>query len=94
MRPGTLPRLFADRRPADPSTVFLEVPGGQVITYADLDARSAQVANALVSSGVRPGDRVAVQAEKSPEVLLVYLATVRSGADATRPPACSRSRGR
>ncbi|MEV9241998.1 AMP-binding protein, partial [Klebsiella pneumoniae] len=31
-------------------------------------------------SGVRPGDRVAVQVEKSPDAILLYLACVRAGA--------------
>ena len=38
------------------------------------------MANVLVSRGVRPGDRVAAQTEKSVPALLLYLATVRAGA--------------
>jgi malonyl-CoA/methylmalonyl-CoA synthetase len=53
------------------------VPGGVRLTYGDLDRRSAQLANAL---GVGPGARVALQVEKSPEALLLYLACVRAGA--------------
>src|SRR5262249_36907615 len=37
-------------------------------------------ANVLVSRGVKPGDRVAAQTEKSVEGLVLYLATVRAGA--------------
>jgi malonyl-CoA/methylmalonyl-CoA synthetase len=33
-----------------------------------------------VALGVRPGDRVAVQVEKTPEAALLYLATLRAGA--------------
>ena len=50
------------------------------ITYADMLARSAQIANVLVARGVKPGDRVAAQVEKTPENLLLYLATLRAGA--------------
>ena len=32
------------------------------------------------SAGVAPGDRVAVQVEKSPEAMLLYLACLRAGA--------------
>src|SRR5205823_10776186 len=73
-------QLLEQRRPADPDTVFLEQPGGRTFTYGDLDRESARLANAVAAMGVRPGDRVAVQAEKSPTVLLVYLACVRAGA--------------
>lgn len=38
------------------------------------------MAGALVRLGVRPGDRVAVQVEKSAANLILYLATIRAGA--------------
>jgi malonyl-CoA/methylmalonyl-CoA synthetase len=50
------------------------------LTYGDLDVDVARMANALRALGVRPGDRVAVQVEKSLANLLLYLATLRSGA--------------
>ena len=59
---------------------FLERPSGAVDTYADLQAQTARYAHALRALGVKPGDRVAVQVEKSPENLYLYLAVVRSGA--------------
>ncbi|MDO9337581.1 MAG: malonyl-CoA synthase [Caulobacter sp.] len=59
---------------------FLERPDGSVIRHGELDRLTARWANALVQQGVRPGDRVAVQVEKSPENLILYLATVRAGA--------------
>ena len=52
----------------------------RVHTYADLHRETARLANALVALGLRPGDRVAVQVEKSATNLLLYLATVRAGA--------------
>ncbi len=42
--------------------------------------RTGQIANVLVLSGVEPGDRVAVQVEKTVENLLLYLAALRAGA--------------
>ena len=74
--------LFAEIRSriADPSKLFLETEAGRVISFADMLALSAQYANALVSLGVAPGDRVAVQVEKTPEALMLYLGTVRAGA--------------
>ncbi|WP_425106295.1 malonate--CoA ligase [Ancylobacter sp.] len=63
----------------DPSRVFAETADGAILTYAELDRRTAQYANALVAMGLAPGDRVALQAEKSLEAVFVYLATVRAG---------------
>ncbi|MFG1416970.1 malonyl-CoA synthase [Xanthobacter sp. V0B-10] len=53
---------------------------GQVETYGDAFALSGRLANLLVARGVKPGDRVAVQVEKSWPALVLYLATVRAGA--------------
>ena len=58
----------------------IETAGGERISYADLVARAGRMANALVSLGVAPGDRVAAQVEKSVEAIILYLATVRAGA--------------
>jgi malonyl-CoA/methylmalonyl-CoA synthetase len=58
----------------------IEKADGARISYADLIAQSGRVANVLVARGVKPGDRVAAQTEKSVEALVLYLATVRAGA--------------
>jgi malonyl-CoA/methylmalonyl-CoA synthetase len=65
---------------ADPLAPFLETADGRTYSYADLIPATGRIANALVSLGVKPGDRVAVQAEKSPLALCLYLAVVRMGA--------------
>ena len=64
----------------DPSRLAIETVDGQHISYGDLMARAGQMANVLVSRGVKPGDRVAAQTEKSVAALVLYLATVRAGA--------------
>src|SRR6187402_678945 len=64
----------------DPSRLAIETVDGQRISYGDLMARAGQMANVLVSRGVKPGDRVAAQTEKSVAALVLYLATVRAGA--------------
>ncbi|MFP5320431.1 MAG: AMP-binding protein [Acidimicrobiia bacterium] len=58
----------------------LVLDDGSTWAYADLDARSAVAAGALVGAGVAPGDRVVVQVGKSPDALALYLACLRRGA--------------
>jgi malonyl-CoA/methylmalonyl-CoA synthetase len=70
--------LFANQR--DPAKTAIETAGGERLSFADLVALSGRYANVLISRGVRPGDRVAVQVEKSVANLVLYLATVRAGA--------------
>lgn len=64
----------------DPSRLAIETQDGAHISYGDLIARAGQMANVLVARGVKPGDRVAVQVEKSVTNIVLYLATVRAGA--------------
>ncbi len=47
--------------------------------YDDIDRESARLANFLSGLGLKPGDRVSVQVEKSPEALCLYLACLRGG---------------
>ena len=77
--PAYLYDLIARRAPS-PQKVFIETPEGRKITYGDLHAGSGRIANALRARGVKPGDRVAVQVEKSPDAVLLYLACLRAGA--------------
>lgn len=58
----------------------LEVPGGWSLSYGELFGRSGQFANAIVALGVAPGDRVAVQIDKSPDFIALVLACLRAGA--------------
>src|SRR6202040_2326142 len=64
----------------DPARLAIETSDGQRISYGDLMARAGQMANLLVDGGVKPGDRVAAQTEKSVPGLVLYLAAVRAGA--------------
>jgi malonyl-CoA/methylmalonyl-CoA synthetase len=66
-----------DRRNA----LFATLPDdGRRYSYGDVEDVSGRFANVLVDLGVRPGDRVAVQAPKSIEAIMLYLAVVRAGA--------------
>ena len=65
---------------APPDRAFILTADGRELTYGGLGALSARLAHALQALGVRPGDRVAAQVEKSPEAIALYLACVRAGA--------------
>lgn len=58
---------------------FIKLLDGTCITYRDMVEQSARYAHALRKLGVKPGDRVAVQVEKSVEAIFLYLACLRSG---------------
>ena len=62
------------------SRTLLKVPNGQSWSYADLVKISGKLANLLLKQNVQPGDRVAVQVQKSAEAIALYLATIRAGA--------------
>ncbi|CAB3637420.1 malonate--CoA ligase [Achromobacter pestifer] len=64
--------------PKDRSKVALETPDLEY-TWDDIDRATACLANLLTSLKLPAGARVAVQVEKSPEALLLYLATLRAG---------------
>ena len=64
----------------DPARLAIETPDGLRISYGELIARAGRMANVLVDRGVKPGDRVAAQTEKSVPGLVLYLATIRAGA--------------
>lgn len=71
-------RLFACHAGRD--DVFLRVPGSGFLSYGEFLDMVGRFANLLGAKGVRPGDRVAAQIEKSPAALALYGACVQSGA--------------
>jgi malonyl-CoA/methylmalonyl-CoA synthetase len=60
---------------AEPARVW--IVGGA--TYAGLLAETGRLANALLSLGVKKGDRLLLQVEKCEAVLSLYLACLRTG---------------
>ncbi|MDD2734358.1 MAG: malonyl-CoA synthase [Desulfuromonadaceae bacterium] len=66
--------------PADSDAACLLLPNNVVISYGILHQESARYANLLVSLGVQPGDRVAVQVEKTAAAVFLYLGCLRAGA--------------
>ena len=73
---GLLHRSYAPAR----ERPFLRVPGRPVVTYGDMDARSARAAAWLRSLGAAAGDRVVVQLPKSVDAVALYLGVLRLGA--------------
>ncbi|CDM60422.1 MULTISPECIES: malonate--CoA ligase [Rhizobium] len=73
--------LFDAMRAAAPGDApFIRIDSTRTWTYNDALALSGRIASAMDTLGIRPGDRVAVQVEKSAEALILYLACIRSGA--------------
>ena len=68
-----------DRQDLDRSSTFIARPGRPAIAYAHAFEAAARVADALIDLGLRPGDRVAVQVEKSAEAVFLYLGCLRAG---------------
>ena len=71
--------LFQSRFPQDLEACWLETDDGLYYSWRDLERGSAKLANLLHSLNLPQGSRVAVQVEKSPEALMLYLATIRAG---------------
>jgi malonyl-CoA/methylmalonyl-CoA synthetase len=69
---------YAFSRNPDGPALILE--GRDDVTYRQLEAESAAYAALLADLSVRAGDRVLVQAAKSPESVALYLGCLRAGA--------------
>ena len=77
-----MPNLLYDAlfgRNAGATAVFLQGGSGPALTYAAFVNSASRMAHAMSGLGLTPGDRVALQAEKSVDALAVYAACVQSG---------------
>lgn len=70
--------LLAAGFPADRNAIAIDTPARQY-SWNDIEQTSARYASLLRSLDMPAGARVAVQVEKSPEALMLYLATIRAG---------------
>jgi malonyl-CoA/methylmalonyl-CoA synthetase len=64
----------------DRAKSLIELADGKHISYGDLFSLVEKLASYIIRRGVKPGDRIAVQVEKSWQNLALYLAVVRAGA--------------
>jgi len=75
---GNIYQLFQSRFDVDRPFTY-DAREKLTASYGDLEAASAQYANLFLSLGLIPGDRVAVQIEKSTENLFLYFGCLRAG---------------
>jgi fatty-acyl-CoA synthase len=68
--------VSAKRYPDKPATVFF----GTVLTYAQLAAQAERLAAFLHSLGVKKGDRVVLDMQNSPQLILAHYAILRANA--------------
>lgn len=71
------PGVHAQTAPNKPAAIAYET--GEILTYQQLDDRSAAVASALHARGLRPGDVIGVLSDNSLECFVIYWAALRSG---------------
>ena len=71
-----------------PDKVFIRNGDGRDFTFAEIWTLAGRMAGALAAEGVGVGDRVAVQVEKSPEAIILFLACARPARSTCRstPP--------
>jgi malonyl-CoA/methylmalonyl-CoA synthetase len=65
--------------PDDSSRILLVTESGRECSWREMHEQSGRIARLLLGLGLQPGARVAVQVEKSPEALFLYLACLRAG---------------
>jgi len=83
--------LFVEQAAKTPEAIAVSAEGAE-LSYAELDARSNQLAHWLQGKGVSLGRRVAVCMHRRPELLVALLGTLKAGGayvpiDPELPPA-------
>src|ERR1700730_4514437 len=73
MYPGT----HAESAPDRPAVIMVDT--GQVLTYREIDEKSAGLASALHGLGLRTGDVIALLSDNAAEAFEIYWAAMRSG---------------
>ncbi len=58
---------------------FAELPDGRKVSYGAMFAAAERIAEVLMATGLQPGERVAVQVEKSLESVQLYLGILLAG---------------
>ncbi|HXV24234.1 MAG TPA: AMP-binding protein [Alphaproteobacteria bacterium] len=71
--------LFRDRFPSNRQRPMLTDERGRTISFGEAEAAVARMVGALTAAGLKPGDRVSAQVDKSPDLLIFYLACLAGG---------------
>ncbi|MDR3082182.1 MAG: amino acid adenylation domain-containing protein, partial [Streptomyces sp.] len=88
---GTLLDLLAAQVARDPAALAV-VTAERTLTYGELDHRADELAHRIHGRGIGPEDLVAVRMERSVELVVTFLAILKTGAgyvplETTAPPA-------
>jgi long-chain acyl-CoA synthetase len=70
--------ILSESAAAAPERTVAFFPGGE-LTYGELDELSGRCAAALTGTGLRPGDRVALQLPNIPQFLIAYFGILKAG---------------
>ncbi|HWO41819.1 MAG TPA: non-ribosomal peptide synthetase [Candidatus Eisenbacteria bacterium] len=77
--PQLVHELVAKQAALTPDAIAV-VCAEQTVTYRELDEQAANLAQRLKAIGVRPGMRVGLSVERSPEIVVGILGVLKSGA--------------
>jgi malonyl-CoA/methylmalonyl-CoA synthetase len=75
---GNVFAAFAAAAARVPDRIFIDRPG-ESTDFAGMLDHAARAAGALAAAGLRPGDRIVVQVEKSPGCVWLYLGCLQAG---------------
>lgn len=71
--------VFEKNFPEDQRGTLLRTSSGRTYSYMEALDETSRMARCLSELGLRPGNRVTVQVEKTPEAVWLYLACLRGG---------------
>src|SRR5215203_1298193 len=75
---ASIPALFAEQAALRPDAVAVEM-GNERLTYGEVRRRAGRIARRLRAQGLRPGERVAVLAERTPDLIASLLGILEAG---------------
>lgn len=75
----TITQIFAEKVKKNPDVIAVKYKGAE-ITYEELDKKSNFLANKLIAKGVKAGDVVGINLNRSIELIIAMLATIKIGA--------------